>query len=98
MTRRTDILEGYAKFRSILNQTQVDMERINALSDALEKVNGKLAIHEASGTFITFPISDRTRSVLVHELQNDLDYYERQLYTRIGEVEQIAKVYREKLK
>ena len=74
MTRRTDILEGYAKFRSILNQTQVDMDRINALSDALEKVNGKLAIHEASGTFITFPISDRTRSVLVRELQNDLDY------------------------
>ena len=98
MTRRTDILEGYAKFRSILNQTQVDMDRINALSDALEKVNGKLAIHEASGTYITFSISDRTRSVLVHELQNDLDYYERQLYARIGEVEQIAKVYREKLK
>lgn len=98
MTRRTDILEGYTKFRSILNQMQVDMDRINALSDALEKVNGKLAIHEESGRYITFTISDRTRSVLVHELQNDLDYYERQLYSRIGEVEQIAKVYREKLK
>lgn len=98
MTRRTDILEGYAKFRSILNQMQVDMDRINALSDALEKVNGKLAIHEESGTYITFTISDRTRSVLVHELQNDLDYYERQLYSRIGEIEQIAKEYREKLK
>lgn len=98
MTRRTDILEGYAKFRSILNQMQVYMDRINELSDALEKVNGKLAIPEESCTYITFPISDRTRSVLVHELQNDLDYYERQLYTRIGEVEQIAKEYREKLK